>query len=275
MRRDRHWRQNLCALFLGIVTLSAFLAPWLAPHPFDEQNIEARLQTPNLQFWMGSDLLGRDLLSRVLFGGRISLWIGVSTALLALVVGGFTGAWAGWKRGLWDSILMRIVDFFFIFPSLLLAILLLSIFGRGLTGLALALTLTSWVTVARLVRAQVIQARGLPYVEAALALGASDSRVVFRHILPNLWGPILVTLTFLIPSNILAESFLSFIGLGVQPPYASWGTLASDGFRALRSYPHLLLFPGGILFFTLLTFNYLGEEVQTLLDPARKAVRAD
>ncbi len=271
--RDRRRRSRFASWswgILAVIAVTALAAPWITRHSYDEQNIEERLQPPSWQHPMGTDPLGRDLYSRVLHGGRVSLWIGFSTALLALVLGGVTGAIAGYRGGIWDAILMRCVDFFFIFPSLLLAILLLVVLGRGLTGLVLALALTSWVTIARLVRGQVMQAREMPYVEAARALGVRESRILFRHILPNLWGPILVTLTFQIPTNILAESFLSFIGLGVQPPHASWGSLAAEGFRALQSYPYLLLFPGGILFITLLALNFAGDRLRDWSDPVRQ-----
>lgn len=248
---------------------AALLAPWVAPYPFDEQRIERQLEAPSREHWMGTDTLGRDLYSRVLYGARASLLIGLLTAFFALGLGTLTGAIAGYRGGWVDHVLMRVVDGFSIFPSLLLAILLLLWLGQGMGGILLALGLTSWVTQARLVRAQVLQARELPYVEAARSLGTSAPRILLRHILPNLWGPILVSITFQIPSNILAESFLSFLGLGLQPPLSSWGTLANEGFRAMRSYPHLILFPGGVLFVTMLAFNFLGDELRDRLDPAR------
>jgi oligopeptide transport system permease protein len=203
----------------------------------------------------------------VIYGARMSLSVGIFTALFALILGTATGAWSGYRGGWTDQLLMRIVDIFYIFPSLLLAILLSLLFGRGFLGVFLAISSTAWMTQARLVRAQVLQAREMPYVEAARAMGLSGFRIVVRHILPNLLGPIVVSLTMQIPANIMAESFLSFIGLGLQPPYSSWGTLASDGFRAMRSYPHLIIFPGIILFLTLLALNYLGDGLRDWLDP--------
>ena len=163
--------------------------------------------------------------------------------------------------------LMGVVDLFYIFPMLLLAILLSLLVGRGFFGIFLSIGLTTWVTQARLVRALVLQARELPYVEAGRAIGLTHLQIVFKHILPNLIGPMVVSLTFQIPNNILTESFLSFVGLGLQPPYASWGTLANEGFRGIQSYPHLMLFPGLALFLTMLGFHFLGDSLRDILDP--------
>lgn len=272
----RHRPAVLSIGFLALVTLLAIFAPWVTTHSFETQDIAAKLQGPSTSHWMGTDSLGRDLFSRVLYGARVSLQVGVLTALFALVLGTLTGAVAGYRGGWIDHLLMRIVDLFYIFPSLLLAILLMVALGAGAAGqgggdgtfgIILALGLVAWVTQARLVRGQVLQARELSYVESARALGARGPVILFRHILPNILGPIIVSVTFQIPSNILAESFLSFIGLGIQPPNSSWGTLANEGFRAMRSYPHLILFPGAVLFFTMLAFNYLGDGLRDVLDP--------
>lgn len=257
-------------IFLLFIGTLATLAPWVTHYSFEEQNISRKLESPSMDHWMGTDILGRDLYSRMIYGSRISLSIGIFTAFFALILGTATGAWSGYQGGWVDHILMRIVDLFYIFPSLLLAILLTLLLGRGFWGILLAISLTSWVTQARLVRAQVMQARELPYVEAARAIGRNGFSIVLRHILPNLLGPMIVSITLQIPANIMAESFLSFIGLGLQPPYSSWGTLASDGFRAIRSFPHLIIFPGFILFITLLAFNYLGDGLRDWLDPKNK-----
>lgn len=262
---------TLSLAFLLLMTLLAISAPWITGYSYDEQMISERLEGPSLKHWMGTDILGRDLFSRILHGARASLAVGVLTALIALGLGTLTGATAGYRGGWVDQLLMRVVDFFYIFPSLLLAILITILLGRGLTGILLAIGLTAWVTQARLVRGEVLRIKQLPFVESARAIGSSHRRVVIRHILPNLWGPVIVSLTYQIPTNIMAESFLSFIGLGLQPPYSSWGTLASEGFRAMRSYPHLILFPGIILFLTMLAFNYAGDGIRDLLDPKAKS----
>lgn len=253
--------------FLISIGLLALFVPWLSPYTYDSQNIDATLQSASLSHWMGTDTLGRDVFTRIFVGARLSLIVGLASALVALVLGTLTGAWAGMRGGWIDVLLMRLVDFFYLFPSLLLAVLLMLALGRGVLGLLLALALTSWVMQARLVRAQVIQVREATFVESARAMGASEWRVFFSHILPQLWGPIIVSLTLQIPSNILAESFLSFIGLGIQPPFSSWGTLASEGFRALRSYPHLMIYPGVVLFLSMLAFNFLGDGLRDALDP--------
>jgi oligopeptide transport system permease protein len=200
----------------------------------------------------------------------MSLAVGILTALLSLTVGTLVGAIAGFRGGKIDSFLMRVVDVFYIFPSLLVAILLTVFLGRGFFGILLALALTSWVTHARLVRNLVLQGKEMLYVEGARAMGTGDYRILFRHILPNIFGPMIVSLTFQITTNIMSESFLSFIGLGLEPPYSSWGTLANEGFRAMKSYPHLILFPGVVLFITLIAFNALGDGVRDVLDPRGK-----
>ena len=257
--------------FIVLVGLMAALAGYLTPFSYEEQIIAERLQGPSLRHWMGTDILGRDLYSRIVYGARMSLAVGVLTAAFALTLGTLTGAVAGYWGGRIDAMLMRIVDFFYIFPVLLMAILLMLVLGRGFLGIFAALGLASWVTQARLVRGMVIQAREQPYVEAARSLGLRGGRIIVRHILPNLWGPIVVSLTFQIPTNIMAESFLSFIGLGLQPPFSSWGTLANDGFRGMKSYPHLIIYPGGALFLTMLAFNYLGDGIRDWLDPKSQA----
>ncbi len=257
-------------IFLLIISLAAIFAPAFTIHSYDTQSIDQRLELPSWQYWMGTDSLGRDLYSRIIYGARMSLAVGVLTALLSLTVGTLVGAIAGFRGGKIDSLLMRLVDVFYIFPSLLVAILLTVFLGRGFFGILLALALTSWVTHARLVRNLVLQGKEMLYVEGARAMGTGDYRILFRHILPNIIGPIIVSLTFQIPTNIMSESFLSFIGLGLEPPYSSWGTLANEGFRAMKSYPHLILFPGVVLFITLIAFNALGDGVRDVLDPRGK-----
>lgn len=260
----------LSLVFLSVVSIGAVFAPQLTTRSYETQNIDEKLQGPSKTFWMGTDSLGRDLYSRVLYGARMSLAVGVLTAFFSLTFGTFIGAWAGFKGGRTDDILMRIVDLFYIFPSLLIAILLTIFLGRGFFGILLALSLTSWVSHARLVRNLVLQAKELAYVESARSMGLRGLRIVVRHILPNIVGPMVVSLTFQIPTNIMSESFLSFIGLGLEPPYSSWGTLANEGFRGMRSYPYLILFPGSVLFVTLLAFNSLGDGFRDVLDPQGK-----
>jgi oligopeptide transport system permease protein len=255
------------AILLGTLCLMALLASMIAPFPYDEVGVGPNLAAPAPGFLMGTDVLGRDLFSRVLFGARVSLAVGFCTAGFSLILGTLTGALAGFFGGRTDRVIMAVVDIFYIFPMLLLAILLSLLFGRGFFGIFISIGMTTWVTQARLVRALVLQARELPYVEAGRAIGLTPVRILFQHILPNLMGPMIVSLTFQIPNNILTESFLSFIGLGLQPPYASWGTLANEGFRGMLSYPHLMIFPGLALFLTMLGFHFLGDSLRDILDP--------
>jgi oligopeptide transport system permease protein len=252
-------------LFILLMSSLAIFAPHVTRFSYEDQNISERLEGPSLKHWMGTDSLGRDLYSRIIYGARMSLSIGIFTTLAALLIGTAIGSVAGYKGGWLDTLLMRMVDLFYIFPSALLAILLMLLLGRGFLGIFVALAMTAWVTQARLVRGQVLQVRELTYIEAARALGVPDFTIIARHIFPNILGPIIVSLTVQIPTNIMAESFLSFIGLGLQPPYSSWGTLASEGFRAIQSYPHLIIFPGTILFITLLAFHYVGEGLRVAL----------
>ncbi|NDD93251.1 ABC transporter permease, partial [bacterium] len=203
----------LSLIFITLVILASTSAPLLTSFSYDQQNVSERLSSPSLRHIMGTDFLGRDVWSRILYGGRVSLTVGVVTALSTLIFGTLSGALAGYFGGWIEKLVMGITHIFFILPSLLIAILLTLLFGKGLVGLLIALSATSWVTQARLVRAQVLQAKQLPYVESARSCGATPLTIVFRHILPNLWGPILVSLTIQIPTQVMSESFLSFIGL--------------------------------------------------------------
>lgn len=257
----------LSALFLLFVCLMALAAPFVTTFSYEEQNVEHRLMAPTWQYIMGTDSLGRDLYSRIVYGARASMAVGIVTALVSVLVGTVYGAISGYVGGWIDGLMMRIVDIFYIFPSLLLAILLMVVIGQGLTGIVLALAMVGWVNVARLVRGQVLQVKELQHVEAARALGVSSARIVAKHILPLIWGPVIVALTYQIPSNIMSESFLSFIGLGLQPPFSSWGTLANEGWRGMRSFPHLIIFPGSVLFVTLLAFQFFGDGLRDWLDP--------
>jgi oligopeptide transport system permease protein len=257
--------------FVLIVMLAAFFTPWISPYGVGGLEEKRLLESPSLTHWMGTDGLGRDLLTRVLYGARVSIAVGLGTALIALVIGTTYGLIAGFKGGTWDHFMMRVVDIFYGLPDMLIFILLSLLFGRNIGGLLVALGLVTWVRFARVARGQVLQAKQFLFVESAGALGASRSRILLRHILPNIAGPIIVTLTFTIPSAILAESTLSFIGIGINDPYSawgtSWGTLTQDGYRAMRTYPHLIAFPAAAIFLTILSFNTLGNGLRDLLDP--------
>jgi oligopeptide transport system permease protein len=271
--RARHFRNPAALLSLGfvlIVCVSALLVPWLSPYMAGGLEEKRILEAPSWMHWMGTDGLGRDLLTRVCYGARVSLAVGLGTAIIALLIGTTYGLISGFKGGSLDNVMMRVVDIFYGLPDLLIFILLSLLLGRNILGLLLALGLVSWVRFARIARGQVLQAKEFLFVEGARAMGASRRRMICRHILPSILAPILVTLTFSIPSAILAESTLSFIGLGINDPYSpwgtSWGTLAQDGWRAMRTYPHVIFFPAGAIFLTILCFNTLGNALRDLLD---------
>jgi oligopeptide transport system permease protein len=257
--------------FIVLVMAVGFLAPAISPYAPGGLQESRMLESPGIDHWFGTDELGRDLFTRILYGARVSLTVGVGTALVALVVGTLYGLLSGYAGGGIDNLLMRIVDIFYGLPDLLIFVLLSLFLGRNIAGVLIALGFISWVRFARVARGQVLQAKELVYVEGARSIGASHVRVLLRHILPNIFAPLLVTLTFSIPSAILAESTLSFIGLGINDPYSnwgtSWGTLAQDGWRAMRSYPHIIFFPAMAIFLTILSFNFLGNGLRDILDP--------
>ena len=253
--------------FLFIIFLVSLLAPWVAPYSYQEQDTVNILAFPGIDHFLGTDRLGRDLLSRMIYGARVSLFVGVFSTLIALVIGTVYGMISAYVGGKTDNLMMRVVDVVFALPDLLMIILITVLMGRGVVGVFIALTMVSWVTIARLVRGEVLRIKEYPFILAAKALGASHFRIILREIFPNILGILVVTLSFRIPVAILAESTLSFIGLGIAPPASSWGTLASDGWTAIKFYPHLILFPSLAIFFTILSFNFLGEGLREYLDP--------
>ena len=277
-RYPRHGPRDpllLCsAVFILVVVVAGYAAPWVSPYAAGGLQEERILESPSWSHWMGTDGLGRDLLTRVLYGARVSVTVGLGTALMALVIGTTYGLISGFRGGGLDSLMMRVVDIFYSLPDMLIFILLSLLFGRNIVGLLAALGLVTWVRFARIARGQVLQAKEFLFIEGARAMGASRARILVRHILPNIIGPIIVTLTFSIPAAILAESTLSFIGLGINDPYSpwgtSWGTLAQDGWRAMRTYPHVIFFPAAAIFLTILAFNTLGNSLRDLLDPKGK-----
>jgi len=264
------------ALVAALVAL-AIAGDAASPFSFDEQHIEDALTGADARHWMGTDPLGRDVFARVAEGGRVSLLVAVGSTALALLIGLAYGGVSGYVGGRLDGWLMRVVDVVYSLPDVLVIVLLIEVFDsalgavpdlyRRLLALVFALGLVGWVSVARLVRGLILQAREETWVEAARATGVRGPRLLWRHILPNVSGPILVTAAFRIPAAILAESTVSFIGLGIQAPFASWGVLAADGFVAMRSYPHLILFPSIAILLTLLGFHLLGEGLRDALDP--------
>lgn len=269
-KRFKHDRFAMASLgVIALLFIVALFGNAVAPYPFDLQNTAESLSPPSRAHWMGTDELGRDLFSRLIYGTRVSMSVSLLTALSALVLGTLYGAISGYVGGKIDNLMMRGVDVVYALPDLLLIILITVVIGRGIVGVFLALSLVGWITVARLIRGEVLRLKELSYIEAARSMGAAHRRILFRHILPNTVGVLIVTLTFRIPSAILAESTLSFIGLGLTPPAASWGTLANEGWKALKFYPHLIIFPSLAIFITMLAFNFLGDGLRDALDPSR------
>lgn len=247
----------------------AIAAPYVSPYGFDEIDFENTLSPPSEKHLLGTDEAGRDMLSRIIHGARISIAVALGTALIALFVGTVYGAVSGYVGGKVDESMMRVVDVFYSVPDLLLIVLITLIIGKGVLGIVLALGLTAWMRVARIVRGSVMQLKAVDFVESARGLGASNSRIFIYHILPNILSPLIITLTFAVPYAILAESTLSFLGLGISPPQASWGTLASTGWQGIRTFPHLIAFPSLAIFITAFSFNLFGEGLRDILDPKR------
>lgn len=255
------------AVFIGILLISGFGAPILAPYGYEIQNVNITNQAPSLAHLFGTDDLGRDLFSRILYGGRVSMSIALITALSSSLIGILIGTISGYVGGWTDRIIMRSIDILATLPELIIMILVMMIVGRNLGGIFVALTVTGWLGTARVMRAQVMSWKHRPFVESARALGMNPLRMITRHILPNCIGPIIVQLSYQIPTNVLAEAFLSFVGIGISPPTPSWGILAENGWRALQIYPHLTLFPGMFIFLTMLSFNLIGDYLRDRLDP--------
>ena len=256
--------------FIVFIILVAVLADVLSPYSYETQNTVERLMTPNSKYWMGSDQLGRDLLSRVIYGSRISIAVGMIVAICALISGGIYGAVSGYVGGKIDNAMMRIVDVMYTFPSLLLVILLTVLFGRGLFGICVALTIVSWVSISRLVRGQVLQLKEMQFVEAAHAIGVRNWAIIFKHILPNTLAPVMVSASFGVASAILVESSLSYLGFGVQPPTPSWGDILSQSRDFMDIAWWLTIFPGVAIFITITAFNLVGEGLRDAIDPRLK-----
>lgn len=255
--------KNGTALIVVLVLL-ALLAPWIEPFPYDLQNVDESLKPASLSHWFGTDSLGRDLFSRVLRGLQMSICIGFVSAFMSMTLGACVGVVSGWFGGTLDRVILQLLDTIQTLPSLLIAILLTVYVGKGTLGILLAIAFSSWVPLARVARYQTLLESTRPYVESASCLGASDTRILFNHVIPGCIGTWLVTLSYTIPSAILSESFLAFLGLGIQPPYSSLGSLAAEGFRSMRYYPHLTLFPAASLFLVLMGFYYFSEHIKSI-----------
>ena len=263
-------KKNPAAVTSGVVltmmVVLAILTPWIAPYGYEAQNLDLGATSPSAAHWLGTDIFGRDLLTQILYGGRISLAVGFIATAVALVIGVTWGAVAGYVGGRIDSIMMRFVDILYALPFMIFIILLMVVFGRNILLLFLAIGAVEWLTMARIMRTQVQSLRQQEFVEAAVSLGLPPSAIILKHIIPNALGPIIVYTTLTIPSVMLLEAFLSFLGLGIQPPQTSWGLLISYGAETMEEYPWLLIFPGLALTITLFSLNFLGDGLRDALD---------
>lgn len=265
LRRNRLAMVSLAILVFMVAV--ALLTPWLAPYPYEAQNLSLGASAPSWEHWLGTDVLGRDQLTRVMYGARVSLTVGFIATGVALCIGVLWGTVAGFLGGRVDALMMRIVDVLYALPFAIFIILLTVIFGSSMLLLFLAIGAVEWLTMARIVRGQVLNLKRQEFIEAATAMGLSRWMIVRRHLIPNALGPIIVYTTLTIPSVILLESFLSFLGLGIQPPQSSWGSLISDGVDTMEEYPWLLIFPGLTLSIALFSLNFLGDGLRDALDP--------
>jgi oligopeptide transport system permease protein len=267
--------QNKAAMIGGMILvffiLCAIFAPLIAPYSYSYQDLDLGASKPSWEHLLGTDVMGRDLLSRILYGARISLMVGFVATGVALVIGVSWGIIAGYFGGRVDSIMMRIVDVLYGLPFIIFIILLMVIFGRNLWLLFGAIGAVEWLTMARIVRGQVIGLKNQEFVLAAQAMGVSNMAMFKKHLFPNILGPIAVYATLTIPQVMLLESFLSFLGLGIQPPMSSWGTLIKDGVESMEEYSWLLIYPGLTFTITLFALNFFGDGLRDALDPKTSA----
>jgi oligopeptide transport system permease protein len=254
---------------LAIIAGLALFAPWLSPHPYDEIYWERILAPPEFAdaHWFGTDGNGRDLFVRTLYGARVSLTVGILATAVSLVIGVAWGAIAGYFGGRVDNLMMRFVDVMYSLPFMFFVILLMVVFGRHIFLIFIAIGAVEWLTMARIVRGQTLAVKGKEFIEAARAAGVRNRKIITRHVIPNVLGPVIVYVTLIVPQVILIESFLSFLGLGVQEPLTSWGVLIAEGAAQMESAPWLLIFPATSLAITLFCFNFIGDGLRDALDP--------
>lgn len=267
----RRLKQNrLATTGLGVIIfliIMAIFAPYISGYSFDEQNLGEPNVGPGAKYWFGTDGLGRDIFNRVWIGARVSLFIGFAASAIDLVIGVIYGAIAGYAGGKVDEVMMRICDILYGLPYILVVVLLLVVMQPGLFTIIIAMSITAWVNMARIVRGEMLRLKDEEFVMATRSMGANMTHIIFKHLIPNSLGPILVTLTFSIPNAIFTEAFLSFLGLGIQDPMASWGSLTKDGVDAMQYYPWMLLFPALFISLAMLSFNVLGDGLRDALDP--------
>ena len=254
-------------IVIAVIILLAVFGPEFSRYEYDEQDFMVSNEPPSLEHWFGTDMFGRDLFVRVMYGARISLSVGFLASMISLLIGVVYGGISGFAGGKTDNVMMSVVDVIYSVPTMIYVILLMVVVGPGLKSIFITLGISYWAPMARIVRAEVLRLKNEEFIFAARVLGASPSRILFRHLIPNALGPVLVTLTFSIPGAIFTEAFLSFVGLGVSAPMASWGVLSSDAVGSLAIYPYQLFFPAGAISITILAFNFLGDGLRDALDP--------
>ena len=265
--------ENRAAVIAGAFVLLMFAAcaaaPLIAPFPFEAQDLELGAAGPSREHWLGTDALGRDVFSRLLYGGAVSLKVGLIATAVSCVIGVFYGMVAGWCGGARDSVMMRLVDILYALPFTLFVILLTVLFGQELWLIYVAVGAVSWLTMARIVRNQTRELRAQAFVEAAICMGQTPAKIMLRHILPNILGTVIVYATLTVPGVMLTEAFISFLGLGVKPPMTSWGLMIKEGADAMQDYPWLLLFPGAFFAGTLFALNVFGDGLRDAFDPRK------
>ena len=265
--------ENRAAVIAGAFVLLMFAAcaaaPLIAPFPFEAQDLEIGAAGPSREHWLGTDALGRDVFSRLLYGGAVSLKVGLIATAVSCVIGVFYGMAAGWCGGARDSVMMRLVDILYALPFTLFVILLTVLFGQELWLIYVAVGAVSWLTMARIVRNQTRELRAQAFVEAAICMGQTPAKIMLRHILPNILGTVIVYATLTVPGVMLTEAFISFLGLGVKPPMTSWGLMIKEGADAMQDYPWLLLFPGAFFAGTLFALNVFGDGLRDAFDPRK------
>ena len=270
----RRFKKNKLALFglifLILITLAAIIIPMVSPFTYDGQDLANRNALPNMVHLMGTDKLGRDIMVRVMYGARISLTIGFVAAFLNLIIGVIYGWISGFVGGKVDMIMMRIVDCIYAIPSMLYVILIMMIFGSNMFSVLLGISISSWVGMARQVRSQIQTLKQQEFSMAAFVIGASKKRILFKHLIINCMGPIIVSATLMVPNAIFTESFLSFIGIGISAPQASWGTLASEARGLVQSYPVQIIWPVAAICLTMLSLNFIGDGFGEALDPKKR-----
>lgn len=268
LKKDPLAMFGICVIVL--ITIFAILGPMFSQYTYDEQNIEDQNQTPTLKHPFGTDKFGRDIFIRTMYGARISLSIGIMAALINMVIGVLYGGISGYFGGKVDMIMMRIVDILTGVPSLLYIILIMMFLGNSVKSILIALCMTYWIGTARMVRSQILTLKNQDFALAAKVVGETNMQILLRHLIPNSIGPIIVTVTFLIPSAIFQEAFLSFLGIGIQVPMASWGTLANDAIPTLLTQPYQMFFPAAMISITMFSLNFVGDGLRDALDPKLK-----